>query len=182
MFAGEPYNALDPELLAERARCRALVERYNATAFADGKRRSALLDEILGDRGEDTLVMAPFQCDYGYRIRIGAHTFINYGAVMLDAAEVVIGEHVQIGPNVQLITALHPLDAHDTCDRDRDGRTGHDRGPRLARRRSDRLPRRHDRRRVGDRGGQCRHPLDAGCASLRRQPVSRGPGALTFAP
>lgn len=112
MFAGEPYNALDPELLAERARCRALVERYNATAFADGKRRSALLDEILGDRGEDTLVMAPFQCDYGYRIRIGAHTFINYGAVMLDAAEVVIGEHVQIGPNVQLITALHPLDAH----------------------------------------------------------------------
>jgi maltose O-acetyltransferase len=30
--------------------------------------------------------MAPFQCDYGTMIEIGARTFVNYGAVVLDAA------------------------------------------------------------------------------------------------
>ena len=54
--------------------------------------------------------MAPFECDYGYHITVGARTFINYGAVILDGAKVTIGQDVQIGPNVQLLTALHPLD------------------------------------------------------------------------
>lgn len=41
---------------------------------------------------------------------VGARTFINYGAIVLDAAPVSIGDDVQIGPGVQLLTALHPLD------------------------------------------------------------------------
>ena len=55
--------------------------------------------------------MAPFQCDYGYQISVGARTFINYGAIVLDAATVTIGDDVQIGPGVQLLTALHPLES-----------------------------------------------------------------------
>ena len=54
--------------------------------------------------------MAPFECDYGYHVTIGARTFINYGAVILDGAKVTIGQDVQIGPSVQLLTATHPLD------------------------------------------------------------------------
>ena len=54
--------------------------------------------------------MSPFECDYGWQITIGARTFINYGCVILDAARVAIGDDVQVGPNVQLLTALHPLD------------------------------------------------------------------------
>ena len=57
--------------------------------------------------------MAPFQCDYGSQIHIGPRSFINFGAVVLDEAEVRIGADVQIGPNVQLITALHPLNTED---------------------------------------------------------------------
>ncbi|MDQ6817560.1 MAG: sugar O-acetyltransferase, partial [Actinomycetota bacterium] len=73
--------------------------------------RRAVLAELLGGLGEEAEVMAPFQCDYGYQISIGARTFINYGAVILDAATVTIGHDVQIGPGVQLLTPLHPLDA-----------------------------------------------------------------------
>ncbi len=110
MLRGDPYDAGDPELLAQRAACRLLCERYNGLAFAADAERRAVLDEMLGARGEGTVVMSPFECDYGAMIAIGQRTFVNYGLVVLDAAPVVIGDDVQIGPRVQLITALHPLD------------------------------------------------------------------------
>jgi maltose O-acetyltransferase len=111
MLRGEPYLANDPQLLAERRHCRLLCERFNALSFSETAERRAVLRELLGELGDDAEVMAPFQCDYGYQIAVGARTFINYGAVVLDAAKVTIGADVQIGPSVQLLTALHPLEA-----------------------------------------------------------------------
>jgi maltose O-acetyltransferase len=110
MLRGEPYLANDPDLLLERRQCRLLCERFNATSFAETAVRRAILEELFGHVGQNAEVMAPFQCDYGYHITVGARTFINYGAVVLDGAKVTIGEDVQIGPGVQLLTALHPLD------------------------------------------------------------------------
>jgi maltose O-acetyltransferase len=110
MLLGAPYLANDPALLEERKRCRLVCERFNATTFADTAARRAILNDLLGELGEDAEVMAPFECDYGYHITVGARTFINYGAVVLDGARVTIGADVQIGPGVQLLTALHPLD------------------------------------------------------------------------
>lgn len=110
MLRGEPYDANDPELVAERAACRRVIARLNATPHEDRAARAATLDELLGGLGEGAVVLAPFQCDYGHQITVGRRTFINYGAIILDAAPVTIGADVQIGPGVQLITALHPLD------------------------------------------------------------------------
>jgi maltose O-acetyltransferase len=110
MLRGEPYLANDPALLEERRRCRLVCERFNATGFEETAARRAILSELLAQLGEDAEVMAPFECDYGYHITVGARTFINYGAVVLDGAKVTIGDDVQIGPGVQLLTALHPLD------------------------------------------------------------------------
>jgi maltose O-acetyltransferase len=110
MLAGEPYFAEDPELLADRHACRRLTERLGAIGNADPSARTDVLVSLFGAIGQETEVLSPFQCDYGYQIRIGARTFLNYGAVILDSAPVVIGDDVQIGPNVQLLTPLHPLD------------------------------------------------------------------------
>ena len=110
MLRGEPYAANHPALLDERKQCRLVCERFNATSFGDPASRRAILNELLGEIADDAEVMAPFECDYGYHITLGARTFINYGAVVLDGAKVTIGQDVQIGPNVQLLTALHPLD------------------------------------------------------------------------
>ena len=111
MLAGESYNARAEELLAARARCRAICESFNALPFADRAPRRAVLEELLGSVGDGAEVLAPFECDYGFQIHIGPRSFVNYGAIIIDAAEVRVGADVQIGPRVQLITALHPLDA-----------------------------------------------------------------------
>jgi maltose O-acetyltransferase len=110
MLAGELYLADDPELAADALRARRLEERYNTSAPEDDQGRRAILEELLGSIGPGTVIRAPFRCDYGSNLRVGSHTFANFGLVALDVAEIAIGDHVQIGPNVQLLTPTHPLD------------------------------------------------------------------------
>jgi maltose O-acetyltransferase len=110
MLAGEPYLADDPELLDDRRRCRRLTEQLNATSVGEPFAREEILRALLGAVGDSAEILSPFQCDYGYRITVGARSFINFGAVILDSAPVTVGDDVQIGPNVQLVTPTHPLD------------------------------------------------------------------------
>ena len=37
--------------------------------------------------------------------------FANFGLMALDVAKITIGDDVQLGPNVQLLTPTHPVDA-----------------------------------------------------------------------
>ncbi|CAL9621780.1 sugar O-acetyltransferase [Streptomyces albus] len=110
MLAGDWYIPDDDELLAETERRAALCERYNAAGTAPPAERRRILRELIGDLGENVNIRPPFHCDYGTYVSIGAHTFINFGAVFLDAAPITIGSHAQIGPNVQLLTPTHELD------------------------------------------------------------------------
>jgi maltose O-acetyltransferase len=117
MLAGEPYLADDPEIIAALDRAQALTHRYNAMDPLDRAGRHALLVELLGAFGEGSEIRAPFHCDYGAHTSVGARTFINFGLVCLDVAPVTIGDDVQIGPNVQLLTATHPLEAGPRRDK-----------------------------------------------------------------
>lgn len=110
MLAGDLYIADDPQLAADSQRAAQLTEKFNNSDPAQPTTSNAVLRELLGSIGEGTEVRPPLLCDYGYQIHIGARTFINYGAVLLDVAKIVIGDDVQIGPNVQLLTPTHPLD------------------------------------------------------------------------
>lgn len=108
MLAGELYIADDPDLAADYARCEQALLRYNGTT--DRAEQVAILADLLEEVGEDVCVRPPFRIEYGYQTRIGARTFVNYGAVFLDVGKIVLGADVQIGPNVQLLTATHPIE------------------------------------------------------------------------
>lgn len=109
MLAGLEYRADDHALAEDSRRAAGLVARYNAEL--DRERRRDLLAELLGSVGGGTTIRSDFRCDYGYQITVGAGTFVNWGAVFLDVGRITIGDAVQVGPNVQLLTATHPLDA-----------------------------------------------------------------------
>jgi maltose O-acetyltransferase len=111
MLRGDEYMATDEQLTGERERCSVLCEQINALPSKDEPARIALFRELLGGIGDDTLIQSPFRCDYGYNIKIGRRSFVNYGGIVLDVAPVTIGDEVLIATNVQILTATHPLDA-----------------------------------------------------------------------
>ena len=108
MLAGGPYDATDPDLVARRRHCQAILREFNRLE------EQPLLDTPLGglfaEVGDRAYIQAPFICDYGFNITIGADSFINFGGIVLDSSPVIIGEHVQIATGVQLLTAEHPLE------------------------------------------------------------------------
>lgn len=112
MLAGDRYRADDPEIAADHQRAMALVEAFNASPAVDPAHRRRLLTALLGAFGEGSEIRPPFHCDYGHQISFGARTFANFGLIVLDVATVTVGDDVQIGPRVQLLTATHPLEPH----------------------------------------------------------------------
>lgn len=110
MLAGDLYIADDPELNAASLRAARLQKRYAALWPDDPEGAAAVLRELLGGVGEGAFLKPPLYVDYGSNLRVGARTFANYGLVALDVVSITIGDDVQIGPNVQLLTPTHPLD------------------------------------------------------------------------
>lgn len=116
MLAGDPY-VVDAEIRDDHRRAMALVEEFNRSPADDTERRRRLLTELLGAYGEGSEIRPPLYCDYGYQIHVGARTFVNFGLVALDVAPITVGDDVQIGPYVQLLTATHPLEPEPRRDR-----------------------------------------------------------------
>jgi maltose O-acetyltransferase len=110
MLSGEPYIADDPELQRLSVRAARLLERFNRTSFEETADARSILLELLGSIGDGVTIRPPFYCDYGTQIRIGARSFVNFNLIALDVASITIGEDVQIGPSVQLLTPTHPTD------------------------------------------------------------------------
>lgn len=111
MLAGDLYLAGDPELSALMFRAAELMEAFNTAPASDPLRRREVLTQLLGGLGESTEIRPPLRVDYGCHLRIGARSFANFGLVALDVAPISIGDDVQIGTNVQLLTPTHPTDA-----------------------------------------------------------------------
>ena len=111
MLAGEPYDPLDPELVAAREHARDLCQHLNGTRESQQHERRRLLGELFGRGGESVWMQPPFFCDYGTNIELGERVFFNFNCVVLDVCRVRIGDFTLIGPAVQIYTAMHPLDA-----------------------------------------------------------------------
>ena len=105
------YDALDPELVAARARARDLCQELNGTRESEADRRRAILRDLFGKGGDTVWMQPPLYCDYGVNIELGERVFFNFNCIVLDVCPVRIGDFTLFGPAVQIYTPLHPFDA-----------------------------------------------------------------------
>lgn len=113
MLAGKIYDPADNELLTQRSRAHALCMKYNATPETKSKKREKILDALLPQRGECTFLQGPVQFDYGIFTKVGKNFYANFNLTVLDVCPVTIGDNVFLGPNVSILTPLHPLKYED---------------------------------------------------------------------
>lgn len=108
MLNGKLYDpSLDglPEL---RAKAHDLSRRYNALSETDEKREE-IINELIPQMGENVYFQGPVQFDYGCFTTVGENTYANFNFTCLDCAPVTIGKNVFFGPNVNVLTPVHPL-------------------------------------------------------------------------
>lgn len=100
----------DRKLYAERIKCKNLCHKYNRIypEMAGHKRDMAV--RILGRTKNLFYIESPFYCDYGYNIEIGENFYSNHNLVILDAAKVIFGDNVFVGPNCGFYTTHHPIE------------------------------------------------------------------------
>lgn len=70
------------------------------------------LNQVLAlfkSRGDQVMLRPGFFCDFGMNLTVGNHFFANHNVCILDSGPVTIGDHVLLGPNVQIYTVNHPL-------------------------------------------------------------------------
>jgi maltose O-acetyltransferase len=117
MRDGEPYIADDPAIEAAWRRAMDLMDAYNASGASNTTGRRAILEELCAFVGEGVELRPPIYVDYGTNLTIGHRVFANFGLTALDVASITIGDDVQIGPHVQLLTPTHPTDPVERRDK-----------------------------------------------------------------
>ena len=113
MLNGLLYDPFEAELLETRTKCHKLCLEYNLLPDTETDKRNALLKEILPVLNEGVYLQGPIQIDCGKNLYIGKFSYANYNFVVLDEGKIEIGENVFMGPNVTLVTAVHPLRHQD---------------------------------------------------------------------
>ncbi|KAI9715679.1 MAG: hypothetical protein M1812_005831 [Candelaria pacifica] len=124
---GEGYDGNVPELVAARARCTTVCNAFNDSRDSSRRNNVKLWRELtLDDRPlpppaptqaeDDALfamepwVMAPVQAEYGFNIRLGQASYINWNSTFFDCNPVTIGTRTLVGPNCSFYGGSHHID------------------------------------------------------------------------
>ncbi len=116
MISGANYDCLDKEIINARIRAHDLCHELSQCVPSDVNRKESILRRLLPHACKERIITPPFFCDYGWNIHIGEKFYCNTGCIILDAAPVTIGNHVLLGPNVQIYTATHALDPDERAN------------------------------------------------------------------
>jgi galactoside O-acetyltransferase len=109
MKQGLLYTDLGEGLEEERQRCKELIYDYNLTRPGEAEKRKALLQELLGDMGENIWIEPPVRMAYSKNVHIGDSFYANFNLVLVDDIDIYIGNHVMISPNVTITATGHPV-------------------------------------------------------------------------
>lgn len=109
IFAGTLFSPGDPELRKIKLRTHNLCSEYNRTFEDETEKRQELVVSIFDEIGRNSFLQGPIYIHYGKHTRIGERFFGNFNLTIQDDAPVTIGDDCNFGPNVTIVTPVHPM-------------------------------------------------------------------------
>ncbi len=113
IFSGKLFCPGDPALGEMKRKAHRLNNVYNALPEEDAEARRRLLEDLLGAVGAGTSMNGPIRFHYGCHTRVGERCFMNFNFTVQDDAPVTIGDDCNFGPNVTIVTPVHPMKADE---------------------------------------------------------------------
>lgn len=111
--SGEAVNMKSEEYMpaiAELKRADIALFRLNHTEPYSEEQSEAFCRLFGGHVPESLSVMTPVQIDFPKQIKFGKNVFINHSFTAMSIGGIEIGDQVQIGPHVTIVTDNHDLD------------------------------------------------------------------------
>lgn len=103
----------DEELVAKKTKAHDLSRDFNKLYERDRQERERIISELVGEIGDGSFFLGPIAFHYGCHTSIRKDCFFNFNFTVQDDAEVTIGDNCQFGPNVTIVTPVHPLIASE---------------------------------------------------------------------
>ena len=113
IFKGILFAPGDPELKEIKLRTHNLCSEYNRTFEDEVEKRQELISKIFYEIGDNSFLQGPIYIHYGKHTKIGHHFFANFNLTIQDDTWVIIGNHCSFGPNVTIVTPIHPMVASE---------------------------------------------------------------------
>ncbi|WP_066195168.1 sugar O-acetyltransferase [Gracilibacillus timonensis] len=113
IFNGMLFSPAHPDLKKIKQHAHKLSRQYSDTSEEKGEERQSILKQLLGQVGKHCYMQGPIFFHYGTHTEIGDHFFANYNLTVQDDAKVTIGNHTLLGPNVTIVTPVHPMIASE---------------------------------------------------------------------
>ena len=109
--SGALYLPGDPELQREQLKCLDKLHEFNRLRPSQLEEKAAMLQEMFAEVGEDCYIELPFHANWGGRhVHFGKNIYANFNLTLVDDTHIYVGDYCQIGPNVVLATAGHPIE------------------------------------------------------------------------
>ena len=113
IFKGMLFASEEPELIEKKLKAHRLSQEYSQSFEEETETRDRILHELLAEIGEGTFMLGPIRFHYGCHTKIGVHCFMNFNFTVQDDALVTIGNNNNFGPNVTIVTPMHPMIAEE---------------------------------------------------------------------
>ena len=104
------YLPNDPSIVEAQTRCLEKLYDSNQTRPGEGKKRTALLQEMFAEFGEDSYIEPPLHANFGGKfVHFGKNVYANFNLTLVDDTHIYVGDCTMFGPNVTVATAGHPI-------------------------------------------------------------------------
>ncbi|MBQ1508034.1 MAG: sugar O-acetyltransferase [Erysipelotrichaceae bacterium] len=111
MKAGILYDPNDPEISKDQTGYLDRLHDFNLLKRSDAEEKETYMKEVFAECGDNCYIELPFYANFGgHHVHLGNNVYMNFNTVMVDDADIYIGDNVMFGPNVTVITASHPVD------------------------------------------------------------------------
>lgn len=104
------YERGTEEHKTKSIRANKLARELNNVDVENFERKSEIIKQLFGSAGLNPSIEHNFHCDLGHNIHVGNEFYAGYNCVILDMAEVRIGDNCMLGPNVGIYTAGHSIE------------------------------------------------------------------------
>ncbi len=111
--SGEPVDMMSQEYLpaiAELQRADKALFHLNHAEPGSQQQREAWDELFQGEVPEEVTILTPAQIDFPGQITFGKQVFINHSFTAMSIGGIEIGDNVQIGPHVTIVTDNHDLE------------------------------------------------------------------------